>query len=344
MSVMNRELTFAPRPEKPFSYDLRIQPLRALQDGEVLVRNLLLSCDPTQMAWLGGGSSYAPPVRPGDVMRAWTAGHVIESRRPGFASGDRVWGTMGWQDYSISDGDGILPLAPVPADIPLSYPLSVTGINGVTAHLGVVDIGGVRAGETVVISTAAGATGSAAAQIARSCGARVIGIAGGKKKCEWLTRGLELAGAIDYKNEDVEARLDELCGGGVDFYFDNVGGPTLDTVLARMAANGRIALCGATSQYGGTPTPLRNGMAMLARTLTVRGMLLMNHLDRFAAISAELTEAARAGSLVAKEDVLHGLENAPGALLRLFEGKNLGKQLVVLEDAASLEPNLLAVA
>ena len=157
--------------------------MRVLNEGEVLVRNLILSCDPTQFAWLNGGSSYAPRIRAGEVMRAWTAGRVVESRHPRFAPGQRVWGTCGWEDYSVSDGSGIFPLAHVPDDVPLSYPLGLTGINGVTAQLGMIEIGRVAEGEMVVVSSAAGATGSVAAQLARNRGARVIGIAGGAEKC-----------------------------------------------------------------------------------------------------------------------------------------------------------------
>lgn len=338
---LSRELAYAPSPEQGYAFELRTRAVPALKAGEVLVRNLMFSCDPTQFAWLNGGNSYAPRIRAGDVMRAWAAGRVVASRHPDFEPGQRVWGTCGWQDYSISDGSGILPLAHIPDDIPLSYPLGLTGISGVTAHLGMIEIGRVAVGDTVVVSSAAGATGSVAAQLARNRGARVIGIAGGADKCRWLLDGLQLTAAIDYKSGELEQRLAEHCPNGIDVYFDNVGGPTLDAVLGRMADHGRIALCGATSLYGGSSASLQHGLMILARRLTVRGFVIMDHRDRFAAISAELTAAARSGQLTTREDIAQGLEAAPSALLRLLEGKNIGKQLVQLEAAAS-EPMLCA--
>lgn len=340
MSSVNRSLVLAPTPEQPYSFQLRSRPLPTLADGEVLVRNLVLSCDPIQFAWLMG--MHAPALGPADVMRAWSAGIVVQSRRAGFEPGQRVWGTLGWQDFSVDSGAGVLPLAHVPDGIPLSYPLGVTGLNGVSAYLGIAEIGRVVAGETVVVSTAAGATGSAAAQLARNRGARVIGITGSADKCAWLREGLQLSAAIDYKAENLPERLDALCPNGIDVYFDNVGGPTLDIVLARMAPHGRIALCGATSSYATGPAPLHNGALMLARSLTLRGFMVLDHKDRFEAISEELSAMARAGKLLAREDVAHGLEAAPGALLRLLEGKNLGKQLVVLEGASQYDALLCA--
>jgi len=340
----SRELVYTPTPEQGYAFELRHRELRPLRAGEVLVRNLLVSCDPTQFAWLNAGSSYAPRIQAGEVMRAWCAGHVVESRHAGFAPGARVWGTLGWQDYSISDGSGSLPLAHVPEGVPLSYPLGLTGINGVTAHIGMLEIGRPAKGETVVVSTAAGATGSVAAQLARNRGARVIGIAGGSEKCAWLRESLKLTAAIDYKSQDLERSLREHCPRGIDVYFDNVGGPTLDTVLAQMADHGRIALCGATSLYAGGSGSLQNGLMLLARRLTVRGFVVMDHRERFAPISAELTDAARRGEVGTREDIVHGLESAPLALLRLLQGHNLGKQLVQLEAASELEPLLCAPA
>jgi NADPH-dependent curcumin reductase len=270
---------------------------------------------------------------PGDVMRAWCAGEVIESRHPEFAAGDRVWGTFSWQDYVTSDGSGIFPVAKIPADIPLSYPLGVTGITGVTAWIGIIELGVVRASDTVVVSTAAGATGSIAAQIAKLQGARVIGIAGGPEKCAWLTEGLRLDGAIDYRQGEVAAALDTLCPNGVDLYFDNVGGELCDALLSKMALRGRVILCGATSQYT-RPSPIRSGtMSLLFRRLTMQGFLIFDHMERFGTASEALTSWVRKDQLIAREDVIEGLENAPTALGRLLEGKNVGKQLVLIEDA-----------
>lgn len=320
-------------PQEPPRFELRQAARPVPNAGEILVRNHVISCDPTQFGWITGRASYVPAVMPGDVMRAWCAGQVIESRHSEFVPGDRVWGTFSWQDYVTSDGSGIFPVAKIPSDIPLSYPLGVTGITGVTAWIGMVELGSVRASDTVVVSTAAGATGSVAAQIAKLHGARVIGIAGGPEKCAWLTEGLTLDGAIDYRQGGVAAALDALCPNGVDLYFDNVGGELYDTLLSKMAVRGRVILCGATSQYT-RPSPSRPGtMPLLVRRLSLQGFLIFDHLERFATASEALTRWVREEQLIAREDVIEGLENAPAALGRLLEGKNVGKQLVLLEDA-----------
>lgn len=277
-------------------------------------------------------------------MRAWCAGHVVESRHPGFKAGDRVWGTLGWQEYALSDGEGILPLLHIPSDSALSLPLGAAGINGVTAYLGLVDICRTQARDQVVVSSAAGATGSAAIQIARNLGARVIGIAGGPDKCRFVRQQLGAAGCIDYKLENVAARLGALCPNGVDVYFDNVGGATLDVLLGQMAHSGRIALCGATAQYAGEAASGTNLSQILARTLSVQGFLLYQQRARFDAISQQLYAWARSGQLRAIEDIEHGLERAPVALLRLFQGRNVGKQLVVLDHAAELDDKLTVSA
>jgi NADPH-dependent curcumin reductase len=344
---VNRQLVFTPRPDAslgPDLFSLRSTAIPSPSSGQVLVRNLVCSCDPTQVGWLMSDTTYARKLEPGQVMRAWCAGHVVDSRHPNFRPGDRVWGTMGWEDYSLSDGTGVLPLTAIPDDIPLSYPLGVTGINGVTAFVGVNDICATRAGDRAVVSTAAGATGSAAVQIARNLGARVIGIAGGPDKCAWLKDVLGVDAGIDYKHDDLAARLTELAPEGVDVYFDNVGGATLDTVLGAMASEGRIALCGATSVYSGGSPAFRNVGQILARTLSLRGFVLFQSLARFDAISERLYQWVREGKLVAKEDIAHGLESAPTALLRLFQGLNVGKQLVQFEGAAELEPKLCSLS
>jgi NADPH-dependent curcumin reductase CurA len=332
MPKMQRQIVFAPRPAAPLDqlFELRDAPIGRPAPGQVLVRNLVLSCDPAQVAWLMRDSRFAPKVKPGEVMRAWGAGEVIESKHPEFAAGDRVWGTLGWQEYSLSDETGVLPLQRIAPDMELSAPLGAAGINGLTAYIGLVDICQLRAGERVVVSTAAGATGSSAAQIARILGAQVIGIAGGLDKCRFVREQLGAADCIDYKAGHVAA----LCPDDVDVYFDNVGGSTLDALLGRMARGGRIALCGATAQYAGEAASGASLSQILARTLRVQGLLLYQHRARFAAISEQLFGWVRSGQLQLIEDRVHGLERAPAAMLRLFEGKNRGKQLVVLDAGA----------
>lgn len=343
MSNRNRQLIFAPRPGVglgPELFQLREAPVPEPAAGEVLIRTLILSCDPAQVGWLMSGHRYAAKVRPGEVMRAWGAGHVVRSRDPRFAEGDRVWGTLGWQDYALSDGSGVLPLRHVPRDMALSVPLGVCGINGMTAYIGMVDLCGAHDGERVVVSSAAGATGSAAVQIARNLGARVIGIAGGPHKTRFVREQLGADACVDYKAEDVSGRVRELCPGGVDVYFDNVGGATLDALLGSMAEGGRIALCGATAQYAGEPLSGAHFQLVLARTLRVQGFVVYQHAARFDAIAEQLGGWFRRGQLRAIEDLAVGLEAAPSALLRLFQGQNLGKQLVVLEGSRAREAQL----
>lgn len=343
----NRQLIFAPRPHAtlgPELFELREAPLPELREGQARVRNLLISADPAQVAWIMSASRYAPKVNPGEVMRAWCAGHVVESRHPQLKPGDRVWGTLGCQDYAITDGTGLLPLRQIPADIALSAPLGIAGINGITAYLGIIDICDTRATDQVVVSTAAGATGGAAVQLARNLGARVVGIAGGSAKCRFVREQLGAADCIDYKAEDVAARLTTLCPHGVDVYFDNVGGKTLDTLLGHMAHGGRIALCGASAQYAGEPATGANLSQILARALSVQGYVMYEQQARFEAISCELLAGLRSGQLQAHEDLVFGLQNAPAALLRLFQGQNVGKQLIVMENAAQLEANLTTTA
>jgi NADPH-dependent curcumin reductase CurA len=337
----NRQLVLMQLPDEligPEHFELRRVGVPRPGADEVLVRNLMISCDPTQRGWLNGIPTYMPAVKPGDVMPAWGAGQVVESNHADYRVGDRVWGTFSWQDYVVVGQDGLFPLSKIHPDVPITYPLGVTGITGVTAYIGMLDLGRPEPGQTVVVSAAAGATGSVAAQLAKLRGARVIGIAGGPNKCRWLTDGLSLDAAIDYKHEDVPARLRELCPDGIDVYYDNVGGALTDAIVRMMALFGRIVLCGIISQgHGRQPLPpLHNTLFLMLRSVSVTGFLIFNHMERFAAASEQLLSWVRQGSLVAREDVMHGLENAPLALRRLFEGKNFGKQLVKVADPIAL--------
>jgi NADPH-dependent curcumin reductase CurA len=330
---MNRQLILASHPRDKVGaehFELRAAPIPVPRDGEVLVRTLVLSCDPTQRGWLNGVRTYIPPVQVGDVMPSWSVAQVVDSRRADYAPGDLVWGTFSWQDYAVSDGGGVFPLRKVPRGMPITYPLGVTGITGVTAYLGMCDFARPVPGETVVVSGAAGATGSIAAQLAKICGARVIGIAGGPEKCAWLTEELGLDAAIDYKREDIHGRLRELCPGRVQVYYDNVGGEMLNVLLRAMARHGRVISCGVIAQGHGLEAaePIRDPGLIMFRSLTLRGFLIFNHMERFDAASDALWSWVREGRLVVREDVIDGLENAPTALRRLFEGANMGKQLV----------------
>jgi NADPH-dependent curcumin reductase CurA len=336
MAEKNRKWVLKSRPRglvERSNFEWREEAPPAIRDGEFLVRNLWLSCDPTQRGWMER-DTYVPAIAIGEVMRSVSGGQVAESKHPGFKPGDLVSGAFGWQDYAVSDGGGLMAPMKVPAGVDLPAALSLFGITGLTAYFGLLDVGAPKPGDTIVVSGAAGSTGSFAAQIAKIKGGRVVGIAGGAKKCTWLTRELGVDAAIDYRNENVAERIRELCPKGVDVYFDNVGGEILDAVLAKLARGARIVLCGGISGYNDLehmPGP-RNYLNLIIFSASMRGFLLFDYLARFGEAMAELGNWVKAGKLKNQLDVVEGLENAPDALRRLFTGENLGKQLVKIAD------------
>jgi NADPH-dependent curcumin reductase CurA len=267
-------------------------------------------------------------------MRATGIGQVVESRSPDWKVGDFAQGLFGWQDYAVLRPGSPLAGTKLPPGVPLTWPLGVLGITGLTAYFGMLDLGQPKSGETVVVSGAAGATGSVAGQIAKISGCRVVGIAGGREKCRWLTEKAGFDAAIDYKSENVAARLRELCPRGIDVYFDNVGGEILDAALENLALRARVVLCGGISAYNETTPPPgpRNLMALVIQRARMEGFIVIDYLPRFAEGSAKLAEWVAAGKIVHAEDVQQGLENAPKTLLRLFTGKNLGKQILKVAD------------
>jgi NADPH-dependent curcumin reductase CurA len=337
MPNQNRQWLLRARPSgmvKESDFELRETPAAAPKDGEALVRVLYLSFDPAMRGWMEDRPSYIPPVQIGEVMRAGAVGQVIESRSPEYKVGDFLQGTFGWQDYAIASRGGIMPASPLPKGTPLTWPLGVCGITGLTAYFGLLDLGKPKAGETVVVSGAAGATGSVAGQIAKIQGCRVIGIAGGTEKCRWLTEQAHFDAAIDYKSENVAQRLRELCPKGIDVYFDNVGGEILDAALGNLAQRARIVQCGGISAYNeATPPPgPRNLMNLVITRSRMEGFIVIDYLPRFAEGAGQLAKWVMEGKIAHAEDVQHGLENAPKTFLRLFQGKNLGKQLLKVAD------------
>ena len=331
----NRQWRLASRPtglvdESNFRWTEEDAP--SPKDGEVLVRTLTLSMDPTQRGWMAR-DTYLPAVAIDAVMRSTGGGRVVESRHPNFAPGDVVTGMLGWQDYAVLPGAGISAPMKVPPGVALPLALSTLGITGLTAYFGLLDVGRPAPGDTVVVSGAAGATGSVAAQIAKIKGCRAIGIAGGKDKCDWLTREAGLDAAIDYKSEDVGARLRELCPKGIDVYFDNVGGDILDRALARLARRGRVVLCGGISQYDAdVPVGPKNYMNLIVQRGRMEGFLITDYIPRFGDAIRELAGWVTSGKLKDRVDVQEGLENAPRTLQRLFTGANVGKQLLHVAD------------
>jgi NADPH-dependent curcumin reductase CurA len=259
-------------------------------------------------------------------MRAGGLGEVVRSRHPGFAEGELVQGMLGWQDYAVVG----LGLSHVPEGVPPTWVLGALGITGLTAYFGMLDLGEPKPGETVVVSGAAGATGSVAGQIAKIRGARVVGIAGGPEKCSWLTRAAHFDAAIDYKGQDVAQRLSDLCQDGIDVYFDNVGGEILDACLGRLAQRARVVLCGGISGYNepAPPPGPRNLMNLVIQRARMEGFIVIDYAARFGEGVAELRKWLEEGRIAHQEDVQEGLENAPSTFLRLFRGENRGKQLL----------------
>jgi NADPH-dependent curcumin reductase CurA len=332
----NRQWLFKRRPRGELSADdlQWVQaPIPEPGEGQILVRNLYVSCDPTQRSW-AAADTYYPAMKIGEVMRAFALGEVLTSRSPEFHRGQLVQGLFGWQDYAVADQQGLYPVLPVPNGVPLETAMSALGNTGMTAYFGLLEVGRARPGESVVVSAAAGATGSIAGQIAKIKGCRVIGIAGGESKCRYLTNELGFDVAIDYKGENVMTRLRQTCPKGIDVYFDNVGGRMLEAALANLALHGRIVICGAISGYNETAPPPgpKNYLKLLTQRGRMEGFVVIDFLPRAAEALEALAAFMREGKLKDQVDVQYGLENAPAALARLFSGENRGKQLVKVAE------------
>jgi NADPH-dependent curcumin reductase len=296
--------------------------------GEVLVRNLMLSCDPTQRGWIAF-DTYLPAVKLGEVVRSIGAGRIVASNNSDFSVGDIVSGLVGWQDYVVMNPKG--QLNKLPPGTPLELAMSVLGLTGITAYFGLLDVGRPVARETVVVSGAAGATGLVVGQIAKIKDCRAIGIAGGAEKRHWLTAEAGFDAAIDYKSEDVQARLKELCHKGIDIFFDNVGGDILDAALAQLAMRGRVVLCGAIANYNATDWPPpgpKNYLELVIKRGRMEGFIVLDYMLRAAEATGALAGWVQTGKIKNRVDLQHGLENAPTTLRRLIEGRNEGKQLL----------------
>ncbi|KVN03648.1 NADP-dependent oxidoreductase [Burkholderia stagnalis] len=331
MSVVNRQILLVSRPQGAASVDnfrLVETPLAPLASGEVRVRNHFLSLDPYMRGRMSDAKSYAEPQPLDEVMIGGTAGEVIESRHPGFAVGDRVVGTLGWQEYGTSDGHGLRKVDT--SRVPLSACLGVTGMPGVTAWYGLNRIIVPKAGETVVVSAASGAVGSVVGQLAKRAGCRAVGIAGGPDKCRYVVDTLGFDACVDYKAGRLVDDLAAATPGGVDGCFENVGGAVLDATMARMNAFGRIAVCGMIAAYDGASAPLTNPALILRSRLRMQGFIVFEHPDAWPPALAELTELVATKQLHYRESIACGLERAPEAFLGMLKGHNFGKQLVQL--------------
>jgi NADPH-dependent curcumin reductase CurA len=331
----NRQWRLAARPQgliKDTDFEWREEPVRPLEEGEVLVRTIYLSLDPANRGWIREGPSYVEPVEIGEVMRGLTVGVVEASRNDRFTEGDLVSGTNGWQDYAVSDGSDLRAIPPSP--LPLTAHLGLFGIVGLTAYFGLLDVGKPKAGETLVVSGAAGAVGSIVGQIGRIVGCRVVGIAGTDAKCAWLTGELGFDAAVNYKTESVARKLHKHCPDGIDVIFENVGGEILDAELMWINNHARVVICGLISGYNATePVPGPSSFPMvLIRRARVEGFIVMDYLHRAAEAIEKMSEWYAEGRLKYKVDVYDGLETAPRNTNRLFDGSHDGKLIIKVSD------------
>lgn len=333
MSQKNMQVLLANRPHgwvQERDFQLMESDLPALREGEVLVKNLYLSLDPYMRGRMNVGKSYAAPAELGQVMPGGTVGVVAESKNLAFHVNDAVLGSFGWQHYGISSGRGLQKL-PKDGQIPLSAYLGAVGMPGVTAWIGLTQIGRPKSGETVVVSAASGAVGSVVGQLAKSRGCRAVGIAGGQLKCDYVVQELGFDACVDYKAGDLAEALTSVAPQGIDIYFDNVGGEILDTVFEQINVFARIPLCGLISQYNTVePYRLRNIGSLLTNRVTVQGFIVSDHMELWPQALQELSTLVAAGRLKYRESIVQGLEHAPSAFIGMLKGENLGKQLVKL--------------
>lgn len=327
---VNRQVVLRSRPvgmPKPADFDLVESPLPSPKGGEVLCRTIYLSLDPYMRGRISGAKSYAASVEPGQVIVGGTVGEVLESRHPGLARGDVVLGYDGWQSHAVSKGGGLRKLDPKQA--PVSTALGVLGMPGMTAYVGLLDIGQPKPGETVVVSAASGAVGSAVGQIAKIKGARAVGVAGSQDKCDYVVRELGFDACVNYRKGDLPASLKQACPNGVDVYFENVGGDVLRAVMQLLNQNARIPLCGMISEYNASEsTPGPNLRPLLFNRALIKGFIVSDHMARMGDFVKDCSGWVRDGRLKYREDVVVGLEKAPEAFIGLLQGRNFGKLLV----------------
>ena len=338
MATINKRFVLASRPAgEPSAQNFRLEdaPLAALQEGEVLVRHHYLSLDPYMRGRMSEGKSYAQPQPLNAVMIGGTVGEVAESRHAGYKPGDQVVGMGGWQQYAVVNASqpGVLRKVDT-SRVPISAYLGAVGMPGVTAWVGLNKIIEPKSGETVVVSAASGAVGSAVGQLAKAKGCRTVGIAGGSDKCDHVVRELGFDACIDYKKLDgvpaISAALKQACPSGIDGYFENVGGAILDAVMLNANAFSRIAMCGMISGYNGEPIPMAAPQLILTNRMKVQGFIVSEHMPLWPQALGELGALVADGNLKYRESVAQGLESAPQAFIGLLKGRNFGKQLVKL--------------
>lgn len=332
--TVNRQILLSERPTgvaQAQHFEIVEKPVPVIEAGQILVRNAYLSVEPAMRGWIADVGNYAAPVALGSVMRSLAAGTVIASRHPDFAEGDQVTGWFGWQEFACVGADAVVRKIQE-KDLPISLSLGVLGINGVTAHLALTKIGAPRSGETVLVSTAAGAVGSAAGQIAKILGCRTVGIAGGPEKVKLCTESFGFDAAIDYRHDDLDAAIEAACPNGINVYYDNTAGRISDAVYRHLARDARVIVCGtaAISNWDEWPSGPRVERHLLVKRARMEGFVIFDHMADYESSVALLAAWVRAGAIRYREDILDGIEACPDALAGLYRGENLGKRLIRL--------------
>jgi NADPH-dependent curcumin reductase CurA len=337
MPERNRQILLKRRPSGlpvPEDFDIVEGKLPEPGEGEVLLRGIYLSLDPYMRGRISGVRSYARPVAIGEVIEGRVVGQVVRSRDPALRDGDYASGGYGWQLYSAVPASGLLKLDP--AEAPISTALGILGMPGMTAYIGLKDIGQPKAGETVVVAAASGAVGAVAGQLAKREGARVVGIAGGADKCRYVDKELGFDAAVDHRSADLGAVLDHACPKGIDVYFENVGGAVQQAVFPRLNDFGRMVMCGMIAEYNDTtPRPGPNLAAVVRKRLRIQGFIVSDQRHRYGEFRTMAAPLVKSGQLKYREDIVLGLERAPEAFIGLLQGKNFGKLLVKLGDDPS---------
>ena len=336
--TINRQWLLAARPDGmigPQNFEYVETPIPTISSGQILVKNLYLSFDPTQRNWMVDRPGYLPPVAMGEVMRAGSVSQVVESQHADFAVGELVQTTGCWQDYAVVEpGKGPTGINKLPPGVSPEMMLSILGITGMTAYFGLMDHGQPKAGETVLVSGAAGATGSVVGQIAKLKGCRVVGIAGGPEKCAWLKDVAGFDAVIDYKNENVSEQIAIHCPDKWDVFFDNVGGPILEAALNHLNLYSRVVMCGGIANYNNTePAPGPNNlMNLVTNRGRMQGFIILDYLPRAMEAIEALMGWVASGDIIYQVDMQEGFDNIPRTLQRLYTGENLGKQLLKITD------------
>jgi NADPH-dependent curcumin reductase len=335
-SQANRQVRLKSRPTgipQADNFEIVTAALPDIADRQFLVRNEYLSVEPAMRGWVSAVANYSTPVGIGEVMRAFSAGTIVASRHPNYREGDAVMGMLGWQEYTISDGSTVTRKVKE-KDLPLSLSLGILGLNGVTAYFGLLDVGQPRPGDTVVVSTAAGAVGSAVGQIAKLIGCRAVGLTGGPTKCKLCLEEFGYDEAIDYKAGALAVALAQACPRGIDVYFDNTAGSISDAVLPQLAIGARVVICGTASVASWDPPPTgpRVERHILVKRARMAGFLIFDYQHRYEEAVTRLAEWIRQGRLRYREDIAEGIEKCPGAIAELYRGENLGKRLIRIRE------------